>query len=99
MKRLLYDGLQPGQHTFTYDEVPDGDGGFRVVAQPDVLPGAVIEVEDLDDAKSERARICRGHVARGIARVIEPGAEPAAAAPPAKSPKKVAGRSETSKAA
>jgi len=83
--RLIYDGLQPNQHTFTYDEVPDGEGGYVVVGQPDVPAGAIVEVEDLNDPKSERARQCRSHIERGLARVIEGDAPPAAASPaPAK---------------
>ncbi len=65
MTRLKYDGLPPGTHTFTFVE-KDG----AIVGQPRIDPGDVVEVEDLNDPKSERARICRGHVDRGIAHVI-----------------------------
>lgn len=63
--RLKYDGLPAGTHTFTYVE-KDG----QIVDQPRIDKGDVIEVEDLNDPKSERARICRGHVERGVAHVI-----------------------------
>jgi len=76
--RLKYDGLPPGSHTFTYDEKLI-EGRLVTTAQPVIEPGAVIEVEDLNDPKSERARICRDHVARGIAHVIEPKGKAAAA--------------------
>jgi hypothetical protein len=83
-KRLLYDGLQPNQHTFTYDEVPDGEGGYAVVGQPDIKAGAIVEVADLEHPTSERARICRDHIARGLARVLEGEAPAATSAAPAK---------------
>lgn len=68
--RLKYDGLPDGAHTFTYEEKPGPKGGLVVIAQPRIDKGDVVEVEDLDDPKSERARICRGHVASGIAHII-----------------------------
>jgi hypothetical protein len=68
--RLKYDGLPEGAHTFTYDETPGPKGGFTIIAQPRIEKGDIVEVEDLDDPKSERARICRGHVDRGVAHII-----------------------------
>ena len=65
--RLKYDDLPEGAHTFTYDEGPDGS----IVGQPQINRNDVVEVEDLNDPKSERARVCRGHVDRGLAKVIE----------------------------
>lgn len=69
--RLKYDGLPEGAHTFTYDEKPDGAGGSVITGQPQVNRNDIVEVEDLNDPKSERARICRGHIERGLARVLE----------------------------
>ncbi len=68
--RLKYDGLPEGSHTFTYVEKLLPNGSVTIVDQPRIEPGDVVEVEDLEDPKSERARICRGHVARGVAHVI-----------------------------
>ena len=75
--RLKYDGLPEGAHTFTYDE-QDG----QITGQPQVNRNDIVEVEDLNDPKSERARICRGHVDRGLARVIEEKPKKAAAEKP-----------------
>jgi len=69
--RLKYDGLPEGMHTFTFDEKADKDGNPVVVGQPRINPGDVVEVEDLNHPTSERARICRGHVDRGIAHVVD----------------------------
>jgi hypothetical protein len=78
--RVKYDGLAPGTHTWGYTEdrsvtVPEANHPqgevYRVTGQPDVFPGDVLEVEDLDDPRSERARIVRGHIEAGVAHVIE----------------------------
>ena len=69
--RLKFDGLPEGTHTFTYDERPDGNGGFEIAAQPQVNRNDIVEVEDLNDPKSERARQCRLAIDSGKAHVIE----------------------------
>jgi len=69
--RLKFDGLPEGTHTFTYDEKPDGNGGFEITGQPQVNRNDIVEVEDLNDPKSERARQCRLAIDRGLAHVIE----------------------------
>jgi len=63
--RLKYDGLTEEQHTFTSMETPDGS----FVIEDNIKKDQVIEVADLN-GPSERAKICRGHVARGIAHVV-----------------------------
>lgn len=70
MTRLKYDGLAEGTHTFTFDEKLGPEGQVLIVGQPRIEKGDVVEVEDLNDPKSERARICRGHIERGVAHVI-----------------------------
>ena len=69
--RLKYDGLPEGAHTFIYDEKPDGQGGYIIVGQPQVNRNDVVEVEDLNDPKSERARQCRLAIDSGRSHVIE----------------------------
>lgn len=71
MVRLKYSGLPEDKHTFTYDEKPDGHGGYQITGQPQINRNDVVEVEDLNDPKSERARMCRGHVDGGLAVAIE----------------------------
>ncbi len=46
-------------------------GEFRIKAQPRVEPGDVLDVDDLNDPRSHRARIVRGHLERGVCRVVE----------------------------
>ncbi len=96
--RLKYDGLPEGTHTFVYLEDParpDAAGDYTIIGyenqgrrdRPAVYPGDVVEVQDLDDPHSERARLCRDHLARGIAHVVkeEKPKKAAASAPPGKS--------------
>jgi hypothetical protein len=72
MDRLKYDGLPEGAHTFTYTEKTRAGKLVRTGYQNGIKRGDVIEVADLNDPESPRARICRGHVERGVAHVIEP---------------------------
>lgn len=85
--RLKYDGLPEGTHTFTYDEnreKVDRDGKYVITGQPripDEKGSLFIDVEDLDDPKSERARQARLAIASGLAHVVEPKASKKDAAP------------------
>lgn len=72
--RVKYDGIAEGCSTFLYTEntaKTDGDGKYHLTGQPRVNPGDIVEVEDLNDPNSERARLVRDHVARGVAHVVE----------------------------
>lgn len=62
------------------DFFPEIDGmELAADKRPNVYPGTVLEVRDLNDPRSDRARIVRGHIAAGVAHVIEgaPQAPPA----------------------
>lgn len=46
-------------------------GEYVITGQPRVNPGDLVEVEDLNDPKSHRARIVRGHLGGGVCSVVD----------------------------
>lgn len=63
--KVRYTGLQKHQRTWTYGKSPQG----KTIVES-ITPGQIVVVPDLEDG-SDRARIIKGHIERGVCVVVD----------------------------